>query len=844
MAVGSALSFTPDFQRRTFSRDEKALALNWQVSNPTGQRWAGTVTFLLGGRGLGKTRLRIPANGAQSVDVELDPALLQPGAYDIAVCLAEKGTGARQAIDLTRIAIGPWRNPERFATISWPRLKEAHLIPEMHAMGLNVMSFGSIADLDQLTELGAHGAVRIDPIPHMTHQAHFDRHGASYPCPISGEHLADCVAQTEALLEKYGNHPSIRMVNVSTEVWGMLCFCPSCTRIIRETFGLDPNALQDAIKGRGIRRFKGSLMIPWIEEHRATDSVVDSGNSLSRYARWYWTQGGVNLGNMVVAETLQKRRPDIWALTEPLMRFASLKRYREPIVIGDWAWPPDPREWIRVGTYVRSLARSWDRPFWLTVTSLKLPGTFAPYLMSSPCDLFLMENWLALSAFPEALQYTQIDTMLPQDKQRPGFPMAFKSVAECEKLVAGLDWKAACAKMKSDGLRRTAAWTPGLPGTLRDFSDRVLTPLGPLLRKTRARSGTIGVFLSFTTQVMGFEDWWSAFKWQPLADAILRGPYATDILFEDQVERIDLNAYPMIVLPAVKFMTDDTKARFQGYIDQGGLLLCDRTWQEHFNGAVLAEELGPQTRADAKEAFTSLDLEQLMMDTGRARSNDRGPGLAGIWGTITARLRPDYSTTCPDVVIREGLLPNTRIVVLVNTKLERGPLFGHYPKALEKSAAVAAEVSIPGGADNDAYDLMASCPVRLDQRDGTFRFNVELPPADGRILALYPQAIGELSVQAPAKASPGKRVRVNVRLTDEHSAPFAGVVPLTFTLAQPDGAESDVSHGDVIENGTWEFDWVMPVQTASDMPVLAGTWTVTVTELASGKSDTAAISVH
>jgi len=194
-------------------------------------------------------------------------------------------------------------------------------------------------------------------------------------------------------------------------------------------------------------------------------------------------------------------------------------------------------------------------------------------------------------------------------------------------------------------------------------------------------------------------------------------------------------------------------------------------------------------------------------------------------------------------VIREGLLPNTRIVVLVNTKLERGPLFGHYPNALEKSAAVAAEVSIPGGADGYAYDLMASCPVRLDQRDGAFRFNVELPPADGRILALYPQAIGEMSVRAPAKATPGTRVRVKVRLTDEAGAPFASVVPLRFTLAQPDGTESDVSHVDVIENGAWEFDWVMPVQTAHDGPAPAGNWTVTVRELASGRSDTAAISV-
>jgi len=825
---------TPGFSRRTFARDEQEVILDWNVVNQSEKPWQGTIAFDVDGAALDEIDLDLAAGETESVRCELRPFMFQNGSYPVNATSTEEGSAGVERSVPVKITIAPWRSPVRYPMLSWPRLKETGWIDDMVDMGLNVVSFGSMEDLEKITALGAHGIIRLETFPYMISKKQWEEHRDSHPCPIGDDYLRKCADDARGLLEKYDNHPSVRDITLNTEMWGVICFCGQCRKLIQERFGLDPEELAAAIRKGGHRRHKRTLMIPEMKALLSKDICVDSRNSLLRFARWYWTEAGLNTGGQAFAETMHKLRPDIRTVTEPLMRFASLQRYRPPMVVGDWLWPGDSRDWIEKSTYIRSLAKSWNCPLVLTVTTIKLKGSFAPYYASSPRDLFLMENWLCLSAFPKGLQYTQIDSMMPPERQYRK-SLHFVSVEECEELVAGLDWKAACAKINKLETRHFA-WTPGLPETLKDFSTRVIEPFGPLLRKTAPRQAGVALLHAFTARLMSFQGFYQHFKWFPIAKRIINGPYAVDVVFEDQIERRDfnLNDYRVVILPAAYCLTDETVAELRGYIDQGGTILCDRKWGEHLPGAVVVEGLIVKDN-ESKLPAHGLSLWDMGAEEGGIRK-ETGKEPHGVGRILLAKLKPDYQCDSDDVLVREGELKDTRIVVVVNTKLEKGPVYGKYPNALEKSAPVKALVSIAEADKAVAYDLLNSEKLAIDAQDGYFRFGVSLPPAEGKIIAFYQQAIGEIRIECAENAGPGTAVEIEVELRDVEGDSFKGSVPLSFVLTDPSGTRSDFSHYDCMESGEWGFTWQAPVATSSNQKAVFGKWRVTVRELASGKT--------
>jgi hypothetical protein len=822
------ISVTPDFKREVFAMDEKSAALSWKIANRGKTPWSGALSFGIDGFVFKELNLSLARDETKTAETEFCPGMLRTGTYPVSAAL--NGGAPRR---LAQITAGPWRNPERYLMMAWPRLRETGWIKEMVDMGLNVVSFGSVKDLDLITSLGAYGGVRIDTVPPDTSQSKSDMRDTAYPCLSGKEYLQKCESDALALLAKYGSHPSIKMVNINTEMWGRICFCDNCRRLMRERFGLDPDGFQAAVEKDGAARHKRTLLMPAAAPE---DMIVSPENSpLLRFADWWWREGGMSAGNQLVGDTLSKAHPGIIPLAEPVMRFAPVQRYRPPMVIDDWSWPADPRDYIFVSAYVRDLAESWGCKYFLLVTTLKLPGTFAPYMTGAPPDHFRMSNWICLSAFPAGLLFTRIDTMMPPEKQDKK-SSEFYSVEECEKIAADPGRSGDLKKILGKG--SFLAWQPGLPEILKDFSSRVTGPLGPLLGKTSPRKAKIGVFHSFTTRLLSGKAWWDQFQWRPLAEKILKDDYDTGIIFEDQLKSANLNDYKIIVMPAVYHLTGGTVEIFQNYIRGGGILLCDRNWAERLPGAVAVDGLRP-----AEKNGPARDLDaQLMMDG--AKTGGAGNDIAGLRKIISEKLKPDYHSGSPDILIREGGLRDTRIIILANIRLVKGPVFGKYPGAFEKSEAVQSKISVANeGKHLYAYDLLTGAELELKSENGRSCFDVSLPPAEGKIIAFYKQRPGKMTISSADSARPAERVKITAGLCDSDGNLFSGAAPLRFHLSRPDGAESEFSHYSCVENGVWEFEWQVPAETQSGKDSLYGDWRVTVKELASGKSGSKTIRI-
>jgi len=231
-------------------------------------------------------------------------------------------------------------------------------------------------------------------------------------------------------------------------------------------------------------------------------------------------------------------------------------------------------------------------------------------------------------------------------------------------------------------------------------------------------------------------------------------------------------------------------------------------------------------------------------DAPDARFGAGGPDVHEALREALAEVAPpEYRSTASDVMIREGRLPHTRLLFVVNTRLVAGPLFGHYPKSLEKGEPVNTRISIFRSPEVHGYDLLDSRPLPVRQTPGSIEFDASLPPCGGRVYAFYSNRVGPLAVQAQPSCEAGSEVEAAVQLRNDQGQAFNGCVPIRFDLVRPDGEVSDLSHYDFIQDGIWRFKWTIPVATASSAAAVHGVWTVKARELVSGQTAQAAIRV-
>ena len=836
LVTGGRILVTPLFRRRAFARDEQQVELEISAENVSEQPWRGRVAVDVDGVVLGENDPRLDPGGTCRFEVALAPQQFTVGTYELRAVQHETGAADPVVSVLTQLDIAPWRNARQFPLITWPRLYEVRWIESMREAGISVMPFDSVETLDAITRLGGYGSTHLRTAP-VHPPAKGDGHQES-PCPVSSAYLTACESKAEELLKSIDNHPTLRLVNINTETWGELCFCPRCSDLIRTRFGLDPQELERAVDAGGPRRHKAHFLIPKLERYAPDQNVVSEKNPLLRLAHWWWTEGGLNVGNQRVAATLHRLNPNVWTMTEPLTRFAPLRRYRPPMVVSCWSYPAEPRDWTVTAGFLQGLARNMDCPLVLTVGTLQLRGRLAPYTTTVPVDVLRLESWICLAHLPEALQYFTWEITQPPEKQPIRKKTNVTHQQECEKAVAGLSWTEACEKGKT----LPQAWLPGIPEEIKSFSDHVVLPLGPLLRQARPRQARIGLLHSFSSALMPFRGWYYTFDWFPLARNILRCSYAIDVVFEEELgSKRSISRYDALILPSCYVLTEQLQARLQTFIRHGGTVLCGAERGATLPGSVVLEAL--DYRPAVKLHPT---VPERVWDAPDARFGARAPDLRdAVQQALSAVLAPEYQCTTPDVLIREGRLAHTRLLFVVNTRLGAGPRFGHYPDSLEKGEPSETRVAVCGSAaETHLYDLLEARPVSLTGTAGALEFDASLPACGGRIYALYPQPIGPLTLHVPAERRAGDVVKTVVRLHSARGKAFKGCVPLRLEILRPDGQVSDSSHYDVIEGGVWRFTWTVPAGTASSADAVYGDWAVRVHELASGQTAEAAIRVN
>ena len=197
--------------------------------------------------------------------------------------------------------------------------------------------------------------------------------------------------------------------------------------------------------------------------------------------------------------------------------------------------------------------------------------------------------------------------------------------------------------------------------------------------------------------------------------------------------------------------------------------------------------------------------------------------------TLGNRYHRYVDSSNPNVVPYRRRFADTDYIFVVNDNREYGRYVGHHGLVMENGLPSNARISVAREA-GFAYDLVEhrSVETRWDAQHLTM--DVHLGPCDGRVYMVTRQAIEDVHIAAPAKASSGQQIDVTMSVVDAQGEPIDAVVPLEVAITDADGRAAEYS-------GYWAAvggKVTMPLDIAPNDP--PGVWQIRVRELASGNA--------
>ncbi|NLC58494.1 MAG: LamG domain-containing protein [Armatimonadetes bacterium] len=815
--------------RTAFVRQEKRAAVPLTVSNDTGRsleparlqaRLAGKArTFRAPGLAPGKSHtLSFPVD-----------TTLRPGAYPLRATVTAAAGDGRQFTATTALAvtIAPRPLPHQMPVVNWGTgdLKQVKALGFTHQLIGWDDDYGRVWEagrpLAALPDAAARNARLLDDYLAQglsaliylypgrwsglkSHVPRVDRDGK----PREGDNV--CVAFPEVQRHAYnvgasvaralGDFPALAGSLIHSEVRDDtdLCFHPHDLEACRRATGA---AVPPEVQGRyGVRFSVIPDFPPW--------QVVPDDHPLLRYYRWFWKEGdGWNPLHTRVHQGLKSTgRRDWWTFFDPAVRVPSLWGSGGGVdVISQWTYSyPDP---IKIGQatdelFAMAAGRPGQRVMKMTQVIWYRSGT-APKL---PEDEAKRASWER--KIPDA----QFITIAP-DHLREAF------WSKLSRPIQGImyhGWESLTDTGRAVSYRYTH---PQTQRVLAELVRTVVRPLGPTLLQVPDRPSDFGVLESFTSQIFagrGTHGWSQG--WEADLHLILQwAQIQPKVLYEETILRDGLEGCRVLALPFCDVLPEGVARRIAAFQRAGGLLIAD----EYLTPALTPDIVVPSYQR-----------------TGKAREDKRV--LQARAASLRRELDPFYTrygeSANPDVVVRFRRYRHCDYLFAVNDRRTFGDYVGHHGLAMEKGLPTTAALTVRRPAGH-VYDLVAHRPVPVRAAGGALRFTARFGPGDGRLFLIAPTPIRGVRVAAPARASRGGAVRVEVTVVDPRGAAVPAVVPVQVEVLDPRQRPAEPSGYYGAKDGKLSFTLDLA---PNDLP---GRWVIRARELASGSSGARAFTV-
>jgi hypothetical protein len=316
----------------------------------------------------------------------------------------------------------------------------------------------------------------------------------------------------------------------------------------------------------------------------------------------------------------------------------------------------------------------------------------------------------------------------------------------------------------------------------------------------------------------------------PFCALLMMNHVPFDVLLDDDVVAGRLQEYDALVIPRGDTLTKSAHDRIVAFAAAGKKVIADRSLRAPVPGAAVV---------DADFSFER-SVDGSALAAGRAVTAEehraRSEALAERIRPLLAGLPRPAESDSKRVLLNTLESGEIRYLFAINDDRTYGPRFGPWKLIQEAGVRQTAKIRLATLAKPVLYDALTRRLLPSTAQDGKVEFEATLPPARGRLIAVLPEAIGQVVVEPPAACRRGRRSPIVVRVLGASGRPINGAVPLQIELRDPLGRKNEYSrYAATTAPGAAprdDYQYTLPFLPAlNDLP---GEWKLTVTELLGG----------
>ena len=832
-----------------FPRDYNARLWKIQISNrapitlkETTLRWGITGIFEQN-----KKIQTIPGNSAAIVPLTWSPAHLMPGEYTIHFIWTTKD--GQQVRYERNIEIISARTPSsNVQTITWGGLDTNMVRMGMTTAGLTATHDGVRTyemksavrnGLYVMARQTIHGIATIPDDNMLTVNGkphHVDQRA---PGP-----LKDLMAKSRRLVTRVANFPDLRNIILNTEnLWvNLLDFRTSTIELAKEQFGLDLSRWLNHDPKAAWRLIPpGGRLSPSMAAYPTpNDGILPLNDPLYSFLRWWHSDqpGNEIFLNDYVATTIRKQAPWIKSIAEPVLRRPFVRAFKAQDIIEEWFYYPDPARAISVQETVTAAARGSNTGIAGMPQFLLKPGMAAPYAGVPTPHMFRETVWLCISRPLEQLMYWNLQAAYQAKKTHIVQDEIDKRIAELLKPGETLDFKTVREKINVTGERSEfALFIPELGDEVTRLHNEVVHPLGALLPQWQNRPRRIALYQSFAGNIFSEIRWSSG---QGLQQVLRNIPQPYDVLFDQDFEEDTniLKKYDLLLINESSVITAPAAKQIRTFISNKGTVIVDQVFGADITGIVRFDWKHKRNnnrpsldkrRQELLSLYGRVDHPQYIegMEQAAKTATAEGPTAAAT-KLIHETILPEANTDTPHIFLNILEAKGANYIVAVNDLRIKGSHYGHFNRVLENGVAQTASIRCNVDLGNVGYELLACKKVSFTKHQELLNFNLDLPPAGGRVVILLPKEISQLKLTCAQSTTiqQGETLTVNALLLDKNNTQIPGIIPAHLNITRPDGTVDGYSHNSAFHKGNLQFKYPIPI----NAPL--GRWSIKVRDLA------------
>jgi hypothetical protein len=540
--------------------------------------------------------------------------------------------------------------------------------------------------------------------------------------------------------------------------------------------------------------------LPYGSAHKfILPGVIDDNDSgyLNQLYHFKWGDGVV-ASNQRAIELAKRYRPDIYTFSDPFRLAPIYDRFKGLDAISTWTYVnPDPKFTLYIETLIAA-AKPEKQGVIHTTTLLNYPGTIFPkdkgWAVMGPDEL-IEASWINLSRRPDALA-----------------------------LYTG----SMCDVFDPNNVEPFQKYAPTFEAFAK-FADTVLKPYGPMIGKLDRQKRRVAVLSSNTSRIysdspvlLGYYPNYQVYSFYTLLNMI---HVPADIIFDETITRFGMADYDVLVLPKCDTLSKSVYEEILRFQRRGGVVIADQYLRAQIPNIIKCDfdftyrsKISADAIASGKtyarwDDHVKIESTEFKDVNGITAAEDQrlmekyAQQLKHIFENVyTPEIECSSPTALLNTLEKDGIL----YLFIINDKRTYGSRLGEYKAMLEKTIPQTVRIRINNWkhAELNVYDMLNKKLLAYSKEsDGSCSFDVNLPAPGGKIIALRPDKVKNISIVSPTNINKGECQTISVLLKNDKGSLIRGIQPVYIKIIDPNGTVSHSSDFFACENGILQLDF-------------------------------------